>query len=156
MSSESIVAIIVAFIGGSGLTTLIQVLFNRNKTKAEIDALKADAVSGSLSSFTEAADKIVQASDRTLEMYGKALDIANLEIKALSDRVSGLEAEIEKMKDESLRKDTIIETLQRENSELRKELSNLEDRLKYRDKVIADLRKRISELESRLRELGQE
>lgn len=151
MSSETIAAIIIAFISGSGLSTLIQVLFNRKKTQAETHALETDAVGGVLTTFTGAADKIVQASDRGLAIYSKALDMANLQIKQLEERVSKLEETLKAMQKEVDARDTTIELLKRENTELRKELTKLEDAVKCRDKTIADLRKRILELEKQLK-----
>lgn len=150
MSSETIVAIVIAFVGGSGLSTLIQVLFNRKKTQAETHALETDAVGGVLSTFTGAADKIVQASDRGLEIYSKALDMANLQIRMLEERVSKLEETLKTMEKDRDARNTTIAHLQRENADLRKELTRLEDAVKCRDKIIADLRKRIIELESKL------
>lgn len=158
-SIETIIAIVVAFVGGSGLSTLLQVLFNRRKiiaetekTNAEIDAMKSEASNEVLASFTGAAEKLVQASELGMEIYKRALDTATEHIDKLEVRVTSLEAVICEMKKEVDQRDVTIEALKKENSELRKELSKLEEAVICRDKLIADLRKRLSELETRLTE----
>lgn len=151
--------VILAFVGGSVLTTIIEALFVYPRTKAEVKALSAESravetetVGEVLASFSVAADKIVEASDRGLTLYSRALDMANIQIKSLEQRIEYLEESLDAMKQAVDQRDKLIESLKQENESLRNEMSKLEDAVKQRDKIIADLRKRLAELEKKIKE----
>jgi len=125
MTSEQIVTIIVAIIGSGVLSAVVAVVGNRKKTNA-------DAQSVALDSLSQTA--------KTL------MEVAELRIKNLCDRVEGLESKVSILQDAVQERELKIDTLGDENRKL-------QDLVKKLQEQNESLRRRVKELETQLFEL---
>lgn len=146
---DTVQALLVAFIGGGALVSLIQALSTRAKIKAEAHAIEHGGLGKIVTDFSEAANKILSSAEQSILLYEKALVTSTSQIEALEIRVKSLEETLFSVNEDVVEKNKLITQLQKENGILKSQVDHLRRDLKSKDKTIADLNQRIKDLESR-------
>jgi len=136
MSAEQITAIIIAIIGSGVLSAIVSALANKGK-------VKADSFQTILQSLADTSAKLMDVAEHR---------IANLCERAekLEARISQLEGEIATLKTDVLERECMIDTLKRENANLKDEVDKMQKAVSCRDKRIKELERQVAELTSRL------
>jgi predicted RNase H-like nuclease (RuvC/YqgF family) len=127
MDTTAIIIAIFGVIGGGGLgAAIVSWLANRKKVNADIAA-----------TLMASAEVRIQAyEERTIK---------------LENKLHQLECEISNLRDDKAERETVIETLRRENEGLKVKIESLEKESKHKDQVIQALTARVSDLEKQLK-----